>query len=107
MNVGKNFVARTKHFHLKRKLFHAINNIQLIRQNQRELIDNYIGLPEVAILQRNISTTTEDTMKTVADMKSKMNNLEEQFLDMKESIDSIQNTLKFLVDIATRQADRL
>jgi hypothetical protein len=91
-------VSAAQHFRLERKLFQSLDSINQIKKEQRELVDNCVGLPEIANLERTTNTNTEDTIKKMADLELKMDNVEEQLIDVKQSIASIQNTLNLLVD---------
>jgi hypothetical protein len=86
----------------RKKLFKSLHIIHKIKKEQRELMDNSVGFPELAALQRTTNTNTDDTIEKIEYLEFKINNVEEQLTDVKQSIDGIQNTLNLLVNTVTR-----
>ncbi len=91
-------VSSAQYNRLKRKVHQSINIIHHIKEEQRKLIDNCVGLPEIVTIQRSTNTYTEDTIKKMAKLELKIDNVEKQLTDVNQSINSIQNTLNLLVN---------
>jgi len=91
-------MARFQCFRIKRKLFQSINAIHEIKKEQRNLVDNCIGLPDVQNLEHRTNIITGETMKKIGRMESKINNVEEQLKNVKQSINNIDNILNRLAD---------
>lgn len=82
----------------QRNLFRSIHANQQLKQEQKGLVDNCIGLPELITLQREVNgKTKEQTHKSIV-MKSKIDQFEKKLSDMDEKMTNIQNTLNLLLD---------
>jgi len=95
-------IPNTLRTQYKKKLFETLHDIHEIKKEQRELIDNCIGFPELASLQRTTNTNTDDTIQQMGKLELKIVSVEEQLIDVKQSIDSIRNTLNLLVNTVTK-----
>jgi hypothetical protein len=91
-------MASGQHLRYKKKLFESLHAIHRIKKAKRGLIDNCIGFPEIAILQRTTNTNTDDTIQQMGKLELKIGSVEEQLIDVKQAINSMQNTLNLLVN---------
>jgi hypothetical protein len=95
-------LSSIQHLEEQRKLFRSIDIIHHIKQKERKLIDNNIGLPEIVTLQRETNTTTDKTMQKLTHLELKIDSLEDQINNVNYTMNSIQTTLDLLVDKVTK-----
>ena len=81
----------------QRKLFHAIHANQQLEQTRRKLTENCIGLPEIITLQRDMSYKTDENAESLANIQTRMKQIEDRLSHLDQSICSIRSTLELLV----------
>jgi peroxiredoxin family protein len=87
-----------QNFQAQRKLFRSIHYLQQIKQEQRNLVDNCVGLSELMTIHRNTSVQTEGTVEQIAAIKTEVKKIKEKLNNMNRSMDTLQNTLNVLLD---------
>jgi len=94
----KNRLTSSQYIKAQRRLFRSIHFIQQIKQEQKKLIDNCLGFPELITTQRETNVKTQvNTQKSII-MKSKMDTIEQKLADMNQTMVNIQNTLNVVLN---------
>jgi chromosome condensin MukBEF ATPase and DNA-binding subunit MukB len=71
---------------------------QQLKQEQRKLVDNCVGLPELLTIQRETSDKTQENTERLTIMKLKVDQIEGQLADINQTMTNIQNTLTLLLN---------
>lgn len=79
-------------------LYKSIYKIRKIKLEQRKLNDNCLDLFELINIQRYTSIKTKRIAKEITTIKFTMEQMQEKFIYMNNTINNIQNTLKQLLD---------
>jgi chromosome condensin MukBEF ATPase and DNA-binding subunit MukB len=69
---------------------------QQLKHEQRKLVGNCIGLPELLTIQREASDKTQENTERLTLMKLKVDQIEGQLADINQTMNNIQNTLTLL-----------
>ena len=79
-------------------LYKSIYKIRKIKLEQRKLNDNCLDLFQIINIQRYTSIKTKRIAKEITTIKFTMEQMQEKFIYMNNTINNIQNTLKQLLD---------
>ena len=90
-------------FRIQRKLFESINAFTEIKQEEKASIDNCVGPIELIMLQRKTNDNTNTINQSITEMKVKVDRMEEQLSDVKNTILSMQNALNIVVNELTKE----
>jgi len=82
----------------QRGLVRSMHFNQQLKQEQKKLIDNCTGLPELVLMQHDTNDRTRENTQTLSIMKFKVDKIEEKLTDMNQAITNIQNTLHLLLN---------
>jgi hypothetical protein len=94
----KNRLTSNEYIKAQRRLFRSINFNQQLKQEQKKLVDNCIGIPELIVMQRQINDKTDENTQTLTIMKLKVDKIEEKLIDMDQTMTKIQDTLHLLLN---------
>jgi hypothetical protein len=94
----RNQLRTCQYLQVKRSLYQSIYSFQKLKHEQRKLTDNSLDLVELIHLQRYTSTKTKRIGREITIMKSTMNQMEEKFVDINNTMNKIQQTLNLLVE---------
>ncbi|CAF3538674.1 unnamed protein product [Rotaria sp. Silwood1] len=78
--------------------FRSIDAIKRIKQKQRTLADNNVGLAELLRAQRDTSATIDQSMQQMVTMRRKIDTVEKKLDNVNQTIQMIQRTLSHLLD---------
>ncbi|CAF3806436.1 unnamed protein product [Rotaria magnacalcarata] len=81
--------------------FKSIDGIKYIKQKQRKLNDNIVGLAELLMIQRGTSTVLDQSVEQMNTMKQKIDSVDEKLDAVNQTVHHIQNTLSLLLDRIT------
>jgi hypothetical protein len=83
---------------VQRKLFRSILDNQLLKQEQRQLVDNCVGLPELLTTQRETNDRGQENTQRLTIMQLKVEKIEEKLMDINQTMFNIHNTLNVLLN---------
>ncbi|CAF4068413.1 unnamed protein product, partial [Rotaria sordida] len=86
-------LSSMRYLQMERKLHRSIGIIHEIKQKQRCLNGSTIGLPEIQIIERSTSMNTEETIRKMATLESKMDEMEGQLVNLDYGLNGTQNVL--------------
>ncbi|CAF1481212.1 unnamed protein product [Rotaria sordida] len=81
--------------HLQRKLYQSIGIIQQIRNEQRNLTDDIIGMPEIGTIQHSTNVHTNETIRNMKNLELKMIKTGEHLANVNYGLNSSENVLYF------------
>lgn len=67
-----------------------------MKQEQRKLVDNCIGLSELLTIERKTNDKIQENTERLTLMKLKVDQIEGQLADINQTMNNIQNTLTLL-----------
>jgi hypothetical protein len=85
----------------QRKLFRAIGNLQQVKERQRALVDNCVGLHELITTQRSSSDQLDETVQQMFDLKSELKRVDVELVNVQQTMNNIHTTLKLLLEKST------
>ncbi|CAF4996876.1 unnamed protein product [Rotaria sp. Silwood1] len=88
-------LSAMRYLQVQRKLFRSIGIIHQIKQEQRHLPDNTIDLPEIMNIQQNTNVNTDETIRSMAALESKVDKIEEQLASLDYALNGSQNVFYF------------
>jgi hypothetical protein len=94
----KHQLTSNEYIQTQRGLVRSMHFNQQLKQEQKKLIDNCTGLPELVLMQHDTNDRTRENTQTLAIMKFKVDKIEEKLADMNDAITNIQNTLHLLLN---------
>ncbi|CAF3485260.1 unnamed protein product [Rotaria sp. Silwood1] len=94
----KHQCTSAEYIRVQQKLFRSIRFIQKLKQKQGKLIDNCIGLQEIIMIQRETNSKTEENAEQLTIMKSKVDKIDENLVDINHTMISIEKTLNLLLN---------
>lgn len=90
----RNQLTSLEYRQMKRKFIRAVHSIHQLKYQQKILIDNCTGFPELVATQRETNMKIEDQLQ----YSTKIDHLEETLSNMNQTIFKLQNTLDQLVN---------
>ncbi|CAF3689416.1 unnamed protein product [Rotaria sp. Silwood1] len=88
----------TRYITVQRKFFESIYIIKQIKEKQRKLTDNCVGLAELMLIHRETSITIDETVKQMSTMKLKIENIEKKLDNVNHTVRKMYKTLNQLLD---------
>lgn len=86
-----------KFLQVQKKLFESIGSLQAIKQRQKNLINNCIGMHELMTVQQNLNTQCDESVEQMMQMKNDVRKIEGKLNMMAESINSLQTSINILL----------
>ncbi|CAF1270290.1 unnamed protein product [Rotaria sordida] len=86
---------------MQRKFFESIYIIKQIKEKQRKLTDNCVGVAELMMIHRETSITIDEIVKQTSTMKLKMENVEKKLDGINHTVQEMYKTLNRLLDKRT------
>ncbi len=83
---------------IQRRLLRSIHLNQQLKQEQRKLVDNCIGLSELLTIERKTNDKIQENTERLTLMKLKVDQIEGQLADINQTMTNIQNTLTLLLN---------
>ncbi|CAF1475238.1 unnamed protein product, partial [Rotaria sordida] len=93
--ANKTPLSSMRYLQMERKLHRSIGIIHEIKRKQRCLNGSTIGLPEIQIIERSTNMNTEETIRKMATLESKMDEIEGQLVNLDYGLNGTQNVLYF------------
>jgi macrodomain Ter protein organizer (MatP/YcbG family) len=82
----------------QRKLYGSIACLQEVKQQQKNLINNCVGLHELMAVQQNMNMQYDESVEQMMQMKNDGRKVEEKLNIMAQSIDNLQTSVNILLD---------
>ncbi|CAF1679226.1 unnamed protein product [Adineta ricciae] len=92
----KNQASSNEFLKAQRGLVRSMHFNQQIKQEQKKLVDNCVGMPELIIMQRDTNDKTYENTSTLIVMKGKIEKIEEKLCQIDQTMIDIQNSLRIL-----------
>jgi hypothetical protein len=85
----------------QRRLFRSVLINQQLKQKQRRLIDQCVGIPELLAAQRETNDKVQENTQRLTIMQLKVDKIEEKIININQTTMNIQNTLNVLLNKMT------
>jgi hypothetical protein len=90
--------SSTRYITAQRRLLRSILISQQIKQEQRKLIDNCVGVPELLNIQRETNDKSQENADRLITMQLKVDQIEEKLVNINQTMMNIENSLHLVLD---------